>query len=149
MKVILAADVKGQGKKGEIIDVSDGYARNYLIKNGLAVVASSTLVNSVNLKKQAEQHRREVEKQEALAIKAKLEKAVVNISIKVSENGKMFGALTSQAVADELKNMGFEIDKKKIIMPDPIKAVGSYQLNVKLYPEVSSKLTVNVTGSKA
>lgn len=149
MKVILTADVKGQGKKGEIVDVSDGYARNYLIKNGLAVAASSTLINSVNLKKQAEQHRREIEKRDALELKAKLETAIVNISIKVSENGKMFGALTSQAVADELKNMGYDIDKKKIIMPDPIKAVGSYQLSVRLYPEVSGKLTVNVTGIKA
>jgi len=144
MKVILLKDVKGQGKKNDVIEVSDGYARNFLIKNNLAVMASSTLINSVNISKQAEQHRKAVEKAEAAELIKKLKDVTVTIAVKVSENGKMFGALTSQHIADELSNMGFDVDKKKIVLADPIKSVGNYVVTVKAYAEVSGPLKVNV-----
>jgi len=144
MKVILLKDVKGQGKKDDVIEVSDGYARNFLIKNNLAVQASATLVNSVTLSKQAAQHRKAVEKAEAAALVAKLKDVVVTLSVKVSENGKMFGALTAQNIADELAKQGFEIDKRQIVLAQPIKSIGDYVVTIKPYAEVSGTLKVKV-----
>ncbi|MDR0426614.1 MAG: 50S ribosomal protein L9 [Clostridiales bacterium] len=145
MKVILTQDVKGQGKKNEVINVSDGYARNYLFKNNLAVEANAVNVNSVNNMRKAEEHRRAEDLKEAKAAKEKLEAVVLSVSVKVGETGKLFGALNSQAVADALKEQGIEIDKKKIVLTEPIKAVGTYDVTVKLYAEVSAKLKINVT----
>lgn len=144
MKVILNKDVKGQGKKGDIIEVSDGYARNFLIKNNLAVQASATLINSVNISKKAEEHRKQVEKAEAQKLVDDLGKITVQIAVKVSETGKMFGALTAQNISDKLAEMGFDVDKKKIILGDAIKSVGTYVVTVKPYAEISGKLRVEV-----
>ena len=103
MKVILTADVKGQGKKNDIINVSDGYARNYLIKNKLAVEATSSMVNSLEISKKADEHRKAVEKAEAVALAQRINGMNVVVKIKVGETGKLFGSLNTQSVADALK----------------------------------------------
>lgn len=145
MKVILLKDVKGQGKKDDIIDVSDGYARNFLLKNGLAKEATSTNVNSVNISKKAEEHRKAVEKAEAMELAKKINDISVTVKIKVGETGKLFGALNTQAISDALKvQHNIDIDKKKIVLADPIKLVGTYTVVIKPYAEVSAKLKVIV-----
>lgn len=146
MKVILTQDVKAQGKKGDVVEVSDGYARNYLFKNGLATEATASALNSVKLKKEADEHRRKVEKAAAEELAKKISAASVTVKIKVGENGKLFGALNSQAIAEALKAQGIEVDKKKIVMNEPIKTLGTYTVTVKPYAEISVKLTVNVAG---
>lgn len=144
MKVILTADVKGQGKKNDIINVSDGYARNYLIKNKLAVEATSSMVNSLEISKKADEHRKAVEKAEAVALAQRINGMNVVVKIKVGETGKLFGSLNTQSVADALNEKGVEIDKKKIVINDVIKSVGTYDVVVKPYAEVSAKIKVTV-----
>lgn len=144
MKVILTQDVKGQGKKGDVINVSDGYARNFLIKNKYAVEATSSMINSVEISKKADEHRRAVEKAEAVALANRINGKTVVVKIKVGETGKLFGALNTQAVADALKKEGIEIDKKKIVLNDVIKSVGVYEVVIKPYAEVSAKIKVSV-----
>lgn len=144
MKVILIQDVKAQGKKGDIINVSDGYAVNCLIKKGLAIEATSTAVNSLKISQSAAQHRKDVEKAEAQSLAKKLEGMNVSISLKVSETGKIFGALNTQAIADALGKEGIDIDKRKIVLSEPIKTIGTHVVTVKPYAEVSAKLKVTV-----
>ena len=146
MKVILKADVKGQGKKGEIINVSDGYARNFLFKNGLAAEANAAAVNSARISAEAAEHRKAVEKAAAQELKAKLDKESIAVKIKVGENGKLFGALNTQNISDALAKTGYEVDKKKIVIAEPIKSLGRYTVTVKCYAEISAKLTVVVEG---
>lgn len=148
MKVILKADVKGQGKKGDIINVSDGYARNFLFKNNLAIEASSSNVNSVNIAKQAQEHHKQVERAEAVELAKKIGETQVTVSVKVGENGKLFGALNTQSISDALAQVGIELDKKKIVLAEPIKTVGLHVVTVKPYAEVSAKLKVNVVATK-
>lgn len=148
MKVILLKDVKGQGKKNDVIEVSDGYGRNFLIKNGLATVATSTQVNSINISKAAEEKRKAAEKAEAIKLAKELETKTVVVEIKTGETGKLFGALNTQAIADALKKQGVDIDKKKIVLSDPIKSVGEYTITVKPYAEVSAKLKVIVKAAQ-
>ena len=143
MKVILLCDVKGSGKKDQIIDVNDGYARNYLIPRKLAKEATSANLNAVNTAKSAEAHRREVQKAEAVENAKKLEKLTVTVTGK-GGNGKMFGSLTAAGVADAIKKQhGVDIDKKKIEVP-AMKAAGEYEAVLKLFPEVSAKMKVIV-----
>ena len=144
MKVILKADVKGQGKKGEIINVSDGYARNFLFKNDLAAEATAQVVNNARISAEAAEHRKAVEKAAALELKKKLDAETVMVKIKVGESGKLFGALNTQNIADALASKGYEVDKKKIVISEPIKALGRYTVGVKLYAEISARLTVVV-----
>lgn len=144
MKVVLLQDVKGQGKKNDVINVSDGYARNFLIKNKLAIEATSTMVNSLDISKKADEHRRAVEKAEAQALAKKIAGMVVSVKIKVGETGKLFGALNTQAVAEALEKAGVSVDKKKIVLGEVIKSVGVYDVTVKLYPEVSTQIKVSV-----
>ena len=146
MKVILIKDVKAQGKKGDVIEVSDGYARNFLFKNNLAIEATSVNLNSLKISKDAADHRKSVEKAEAQALAAKLNDMTVTIRLKVSETGKIFGALNTQSIADALLKEGIEVDKKKIVLPEPIKTVGTHTVTVKPYAEVSAKLKVIVEG---
>lgn len=148
MKVILLKDVKGQGKKNDVIEVSDGYGRNFLIKNGLATVATSTQVNSINISKAAEEKHKAAEKAEAIKLAKELETKTVVVEIKTGETGKLFGALNTQAIADALKKQGVDIDKKKIVLSDPIKSVGEYTITVKPYAEVSAKLKVIVKAAQ-
>ena len=141
MKVILLKDVKGQGKKDDVIEVSDGYARNFLLKNGLAKEATSTNLNSVNIAKKAEEHRKAVEKAEAMELAKKISAVSVVVKIKVGETGKLFGALNTQAIKAQ---HNIDIDKKKIVLADPIKSIGVYTVTIKPYAEVSAKLQVTV-----
>ena len=144
MKVILKADVKGQGKKGEIINVSDGYARNYLFKNNLAAEATAQTLNNARISAEAAEHRKAVEKAAALELKKKLDSESVTVKIKVGENGKLFGALNTQNISDALAQKGIEVDKNKIVIAEPIKSLGRYAVTVKCYAEISAKLTVTV-----
>lgn len=145
MKVILKADVKGQGKKGEIINVSDGYARNFLFKNGLAEEATASVINSAKISAEAAEHRKQVEKAEALELKKKLDATTVTVKIKVGENGKLFGSLNTQQISDALAEIGYTVDKKKIVIAEPIKSLGRYTVTVKCYAEVAAKVTVVVS----
>ncbi len=144
MKIILLKDVKGTGKAGEIKEVSDGYARNCLIKKGLAEEATSVKINSLNIKKDAQDFHK---KEEIKALKEqanKLNGEKVTVKIKCGENGKIFGSVTSKEIAESLSSKGFSVDKKKILLKDGIKNLGVYNVEVKFLPDVFAKITVEV-----
>ena len=145
MKVILQQDVKDQGKKGQIINVSDGYARNFLFPKGLAIEASAANLNAIKLQHAAVQHKLDSERAAAQELANKLATAGIVIKVKGSENGKLFGAVTGREIAEEL-NIRYktEIDKKKIVLSDPIKQTGVYKVDIKLYPEISVKVDVTI-----
>jgi len=143
MKVILTADVKAQGKKGDVINVSDGYAFNYLFKNNLAVPASAGNVSVNNARKKAEEERIAQETAEARVLAKKLESMTIELNLEVGENGKAFGSITGKEIADELLKHGINVDRKKIEL-DTIKTVGSFVAVVKLYKGVSAKLKLHV-----
>lgn len=145
MKVLLLQDVKGQGKKGEIVNVSDGYAKNFLLKKGLGEVATADKINSAAIHEQAVLKQKEAERQEAYAQAAKLKGTEVRIvAAKGSAQGKMFGSVTGKEIADELVKLGFNVDKKQIVLKSPIRVVGNYQVNVKMYAELAVPITVIV-----
>lgn len=146
MKVLLLQDVKAQGKKGEIVEVNDGYARNFLIKKGLAKEATAGVINETNQKNAQEAKKKAAELQAAKDIAAKLDTKEVIVSIKMGDNGKFFGSVTNKEIADALLKEGYEIDKKKIIIKDPIKAAGVFGVEVKIYPGVSFTINVKVVG---
>ncbi len=144
MKVILLKDVKGTGKCGEVIEVSDGYARNFLIKKGLAEEATAVKINSLNIKnKSLEFHKNEeikALKEQANNLKGKK----ITLKIKCGENGKIFGSITSKEIADAVNELGFSVDKKKVLLKDPIKNLGLYTVEIKFLPDVSAKISVEV-----
>lgn len=145
MKVILKADVRGSGKAGDLINVSDGYAKNYLFPRKLAVLADKQALNELHGKEQAKQHRMDVEKQNAEAAAKKLSGVTVKVSAKAGKNGKLFGSVTSKEIAAEIKKQfGTDIDKRKIILSDEIKSFGTVQIEARLYPGVAVKLFVMV-----
>lgn len=144
MKVILKQDVKGTGKKGDILDVSDGYAKNFLLKKGLAEQASSVAVNSLKLQKEAEERRRAEEAAAIRALAKTMDKSKVTLSIKCGENGKVFGSVTSREIAAKLAELGYDVDKKKIVLKDPIKTVGDYTIEIRLMEGISAKVFVSV-----
>jgi len=145
MKVILKADVKGTGKKGDIVEVSDGFGKNFLIKKGLAEIATASGINEVNLKKAATEFHKAEELKAQKELAAKLNGQTVTVKIKVGENGKMFGSVTSLNVAQALNEKGFDIDKKKIRM-DTIKTLGVFEAEIRLMENVSAKIKVSVEG---
>jgi len=144
MKIILLKDVKGTGKAGEIKEVADGYARNCLIKKGLAEEATSVKINSLNIKKDAQDfHKKEEIK--ALKEEAKrLNGEKVTVKIKCGENGKVFGSVTSKEIAEVLSEKGFSVDKKKILLKDAIKSLGEFNVEVKFLPDAIAKIKVEV-----
>lgn len=145
MKVVLLKDVKGQGKKDDVVNVSDGYARNFLFPKGLAVEAGSKIMNEIKNRESSKQHKIEVEKAAANEIKAKLEGVVVKISGKSGADGRLYGSVTSSDIAAELeKQHGITVDRRKIAVETPVKAFGSYTFDVKLYPEITGKINVVV-----
>ena len=145
MKVMLLTDVKGQGKKDQIVNVSDGYARNFLLPKGLAVAADAKIMNDVKNKEAAKKHREEEERKAALEIKARFEGIVVKLYATAGADGKFFGSVTSKEIAEALsEQFGIDVDKRKINLADPIKAFGTYTADVKLYPEITGKLNVLV-----
>jgi large subunit ribosomal protein L9 len=146
MKVILKADVKGLGTKESLVDVSDGYARNFLIPRGLAVEATAENINVMKTRNKAEKAKREQELAEAKQLAKKLEGITVEIKTKAGESGKLFGSITSKDITDKLqRDFNIEIDKKKLVLPDSIKSLGTTEVEVKLYPEVSAKLAVKIS----
>ncbi|MBP1736444.1 MAG: ribosomal protein L9p [Oscillospiraceae bacterium] len=149
MKVILQQDVKGQGKKGQLVEVSDGYARNFLLPKKLAVTATTDNVNTLKLQEKARLAREAAEKAEAEALAERLKNCPVKIPAKAGAGGKLFGSVTSKEIADELKaQFGIEINKAKIVQEEPIKSFGSYELKCKLGYEVVGTIYAMVTEAK-
>lgn len=145
MKVILQQDVKGKGKKGQMIEVSDGYARNFLLPKKLALEATADHVNTMRMNDKATAERQAKEKAEALALRDKLKDTVITVTAKGGGAGRLFGAITSAEVADALSaQTGIAVDKRKIVMEDPIKNVGTYTLKLKLGYEISADLNIQV-----
>lgn len=147
MKVILNQDVKGKGKKGQLVEVSDGYARNFLLPKGLAKEATNTNINIMNGKNNAEAYHQQVALEEAQATKEKMEAVEVVLTAKAGENGKLFGSITSKDVAEALTMQHhIKLDKKKFVLPDGIKTLGTTTVDVKIHPGVTGKLKVTVKG---
>jgi len=147
MKVILQQDVKGSGKKGDIVNVSDGYARNFLFPRGLAIEANEANLKNLKNKKEAEAHRKAQELEQAKALAAKMKGLSVEITAKAGENGKLFGSITNKEIAEALnKQHKIKVDRKKIVLDEPIKSLGELTVEVKVYPEISSQLKVVIKG---
>ena len=145
MKVILLADVKGKGKKDQVVDVSDGYARNYLFAKKLAVVADATALNELKGREASKQYRHDVEKTAALETAKQLETITLVLKRKAGVDNKLYGAVTTKEIAQQLKQeYNLDVDKKKLSMESPIKAFGTYKIKAKLFSDVSATITVQV-----
>ncbi|KOA20289.1 50S ribosomal protein L9 [Clostridium homopropionicum DSM 5847] len=145
MKLILLKDVKGQGKKGEVINASDGYARNFLLPKGLAKEATDANMHVLNKQKEAERKKKLEETEAAQKLAESLRNKEVKIIGKAGENGRLFGAITSKDIAEELKKQyNIDIDKKKIVT-DTIKQLGTHEVEIKLYPEISTKVKIVIS----
>ena len=145
MKVILLDNIKGVGKKDEIINASDGYARNYLFPKKLAVEATKENLGKLESKNEANKFKKQNEKNDAIEVANKLKELVLTIKVKAGENGKIFGGVTSKEISENLKEQyKIEIDKKKIEVKETIKNIGRFTINIKLYEGVNEKLTVNI-----
>ena len=145
MKVILKADIKGVGKKNEIINASEGYVRNFLFPKNLAVEANAENMSKLQAQKEATQFKKDTEKEEAKKIAQKLENIMVRITVKAGENGKIFGGVSSKEIAENLEAQHkIKIDKKKIELKENIKALGVYDVQVKLFEGVIGKIKVDV-----
>ena len=146
MKVILTQDVKGQGKKGQLVEVSDGYGRNFLLPRGLAKEANNTNINIMEGQAASAEYKRQQEVEHAQALVKELKELTVELKAKAGENGKLFGSITSKDVADALsKQHNIKIDKKKFVLPDGIKSLGALVVDIKVYAGSTAKLKVNVT----
>jgi large subunit ribosomal protein L9 len=146
MKVVLLSDVKGQGKKGQVVNVSDGYARNFLFPKNLATPADNKIMNELKGKEEAKLRQIELEKQAARDTAEKLKTVTVKIKAQAGADGRIYGSVTSKEIAEQLAAQHkITIDKRKINLTDPIKAFGTYQPEVKLYPEIAGKITVVVS----
>lgn len=149
MKVVLLQDVKALGKKGELVNTSDGYARNFLFPKKLAVEAGAQVMSEFKSKDEAAKHKIEVDKQNARDTAAKLAGVVVKITATAGADGKLYGSVTTKDIAEQLAaQTGISIDKRKIVLNEQIKAFGTYSLDVKLYPEIVGKVNVVVTNSQ-
>jgi large subunit ribosomal protein L9 len=149
MKVILLKDVKGQGKKGDLKEVSEGYATNFLLPQKLAAPANESSVKMLDQQKKAEQRKKDQEKADAVELGKKLEAVAVELTAKSGKDGRLFGAITSKQVAEELeKQFKLKLDKRKIQMEEPIRTLGVTEVGVKLHPEVSVKLKIHVSEDK-
>ena len=145
MKVVLLADVKGQGKKNDVINVSDGYARNFLLPRKLAVEADAKILNEIKGREDSLKHKIEVETAEAKAMAAKMDTILVKITASSGADGRLYGSITAKDIAEHLaKDHGIIVDKRKIQLSDPIRAYGKYDLDVKLYTDVTAKVHVLV-----
>ena len=145
MKVILQQDIKGKGKRGQMIEVSDGYARNYMLPRKLAVEATADNVNTMRMTDKANQERRQKEREEAFAFSNRMKDMVVVVRAKGGGAGRLFGSVTTQEIADAIKAQeGIDIDKRKIVLDGQIKAVGDYKVKVKLGYEITAELKLRV-----
>lgn len=148
MKVIFMKDVKGQGKKGEVKEVSEGYARNFLLPKGLVSLANDGAIKQLDQQHKAEEKRKEQEKIDMQTLAAKLGEMTVQLKAKAGEGGRLFGAITSKQIAEELEKKKVKIDKRKIQLDDPIRSLGVTQVQIKLHPEVTAKVNVQVVEEK-
>jgi large subunit ribosomal protein L9 len=144
MKVILKEDVKNIGSMGQIMDVADGFARNYLVPRGLAMEANVKNIKSLEHAKRVIQEKAKKVKGQAEDLSTRIATITVMIKAKAGEEGKLFGSVTTMDIAEQLKNEGVDIDKKKISLDEPIKRLGTYTVNIKLHPEVSTPVQVEV-----
>jgi large subunit ribosomal protein L9 len=144
MRVILNQDVAGQGKKGDIKSVSDGYARNYLFVKGLAREATESGLNEIKQKKEAALRKIRAEADEAVALKQRLNETELTIAIKCGENGKIFGSVTGKEICDELLKIDIALNKKKLVLREPLKHLGNYAVDVKIYPEITARLKIKI-----
>lgn len=145
MKVILLQDVRGRGKKGQMLEVSDGYARNYMLPRKIAIEATADAVNTMRMNDKATQERIAKEKAEAMEVSKKLREMTVVVNAKGGGNGRLFGSVTNQEIADALKaKTGIALDKRKIVITDAIKNVGTYTVTCKLGYEITAPLTVKI-----
>ncbi len=143
MEVILLKDVKGQGKKGDVVKVSDGYARNFLLPKGYAVQATEQGKKKLREQNAIMQRKRQAEEENAKKQAEKISASMVEFEVKAGENGKLFGSITGKDISEALeKQHGIKVDKKKIALPEPIKNIGEYQVEIKVYPEISAQLKV-------
>ena len=149
MKVILTADVKGQGKKDQMVEVSDGYARNFLFPKKLAIPADAKSINEMKNKEASKQHKIDVERQTALDIQKKLEDIVLVFEYSAGPDKKLYGSVTTKDIAEELaKKHGITLDKKKMSLPVPIKSYGRFTANVALFSGIVGKIAVEVTSKQ-
>ena len=146
MKVILLCDVKGQGKKDQIVNVSDGYARNFLFPQKKAIPADAKATSELKSKEEAKQYKISEERKAALALAEKIKATTVEIKMEHGQDGRLYGSVTAKDIAEKLKDvLGVDIDKRKISLKDPIKAYGSYSVEIKLYTEVNATFVVKVS----
>ena len=146
MKVLLLQDVKGQGKKDQIVEVSDGYARNFLFPKKLAVVADNKAMSEAKSKEEAKQFKLSEEKKAARALVDKLSSLTVTVKATSGADGRLYGSITAKDIAEKLREQHkIEIDKRKLVLKDNIKTYGTFEIDVKVYPEISGKLKVSVT----
>ena len=149
MKVILQQDVKGQGKKGQMVEVSEGYARNFLLPRKLAIAATEDAINTMNLKEKARKAEEARQKAEAQETAEKLKECQVKLTAKAGNGGKLFGAVTTKEISEGLKaQFGLDIPKQKLVLDDPIKAFGNYQVKAKLGFEITGTVFVSVYEAK-
>ena len=145
MKVILLQDVKGKGKKGQMLEVSDGYARNFMLPRKIAIEATPDAINTMRMNDKATQERIAREKAEAMAVSKQLREMTVTVTTKGGGAGRLFGSVTNQEIADALeKQSGIKLDKRKIAIAEPIKSVGTYTVTCKLGYEITAPLTVKI-----
>ena len=145
MKVILLQDVKGKGKKGQMLEVSDGYARNYMLPRKIAVEATADAMNTKKMNDKAAAEKEAKERAEAMEVSKKLRELTLTVTAKGGGAGRLFGSVTNQEIADALKaNAGIALDKRKIVIADPIKSVGTYTVQCKLGYEITAPLTVKI-----
>ncbi len=150
MKVVLTQDVKSQGKKGQLIDVSDGYARNFLLPRGLAIIADNKALNEIKGREESEKHRKAVELQNAKDTAARLEAVVVKLSGKAGKDGRLYGSVTTKDIAEALSSQAeIIVDKRKISLDDALKTFGMHSVDVKLHSEVIGKINVMISEEKA
>ncbi len=144
MKVVLLKDVKGSGKAGDVIEAKDGFAKNFLIKNGLAKFADASALNENKAQKNAQAFHRQEELKKNKELKNAINGKEVTLSVKCGANGKFFGSVTNKEIAEKLFELGFDIDKKKIILDSNIKTVGEYNVSIKISPEETAKIKLKV-----
>ncbi len=148
MKVILRQDFENLGKFGDIVDVKDGYARNFLIPRKIALPATPGNIRMIETEKKQKAFKLERERLSALNLAEKLSNLEITIPMRAGENERLFGSVTAQMISNELSKLGFEIDRKKIMLDEPIKMLGSYEIPIKLHSDVSVKIKVNVVQSE-
>ena len=146
MKVILLQDVKRQKKKGEVVDVNEGYARNFLVKKGLAEIATASKLNDISQKKSAADFHKAEEIKATKALAEELKDKAFTVKIKAGQGGKVFGSVTGANISEAMQTAGYTVDKKKIVLSQPIKNVGEYDVDLKLMEGISTKIKVTVIG---